>query len=141
MVAWSRKKSPWVLHFNSGSCNGCDIEIVAALTPRLDLERVGVLLKGTPRHADILLATGPVTLKQAKRLRRIYDQMPEPKCVIAVGNCAATGDVFKGLYNVEEGIDKVLPVAMYIAGCPPRPDEIIDGALTALDLLYGKKEK
>jgi NADH-quinone oxidoreductase B subunit len=135
LVCWARKKSPWVLHFNSGGCNGCDLEIMATLSPRFDVERFGVQLKGSPRHADVLLATGPVTLKQAKRLKRIYDQMPEPKCVIAVGNCASTGDVYKGLYNVEEGIDKVLPVDVYVAGCPPRPDEIIDGVIKVVSVL------
>lgn len=138
LVCWARKKSPWILHFNSGGCNGCDIELLATLSPRFDVERFGVLTQGSPRHADVLLATGPVTLKQAKKLKMIYDQMPEPKCVIALGNCASTGDIYKGLYNVEEGVDNVIPVDVYISGCPPRPDEIIDGFIKAVKIIESR---
>ena len=92
VVNWARIKSPWVLHFNTGACNACDIEIVASLTPRFDLERFGVVLKGTPRHADVLLCSGPVTRQIKCRLQRIYEQMPEPKFVVAVGTCACSGD-------------------------------------------------
>ncbi len=84
LVKWGRVKSPWVLHFNSGACNACDIEILAALMPHYDLERFGVMLKASPRHADVLLCSGPVTLQIAKRLQRIYAQMPNPKFVVAV---------------------------------------------------------
>src|SRR5512136_691584 len=111
IVTWARIKSPWILHFNTGACNACDIEIIAALTPRYDLERFGVLLKGTPRHADILLCSGPVTKQVECRLIRIYEQMLEPKFVVAVGTCASTGGVFNGCYNVDGGIDTVIPVA------------------------------
>jgi ech hydrogenase subunit C len=135
LVGWARKKSPWILVFNSGSCNACDIEVLAAVTPRFDVERFGVLVKGSPRHADVLVVTGPVTRQCAPRLRRIYDQMPDPKYVVACGTCAATGGVFKGLYNVLEGVDKVIPVDAYIAGCPPRPDEIIDGVVALLGMI------
>lgn len=135
IVNWARLKSPWVLHFNTGACNACDIEIVAALTPRFDLERFGVMLKGTPRHADILLCSGPVTKQIKDRLRRIYDQMPEPKFVVAVGTCACSGGVFAGCYNVESGIDKVIPVSAYIPGCPTSPKAIIDGVVKLLATL------
>ena len=126
---WARINSPWVIHFNSGSCNGCDIEILATLTPRFDLERFGVKLKGSPRHADVLLCTGPVTLQQRDRLLRIYEQMPDPKFVVATGTCACTGGVFKGCYGVTAGIDTVIPVSAYIPGCPPRPEAIVDGVV------------
>ncbi|OGO20041.1 MAG: NADH-quinone oxidoreductase subunit B [Chloroflexi bacterium RBG_16_48_8] len=129
---WARINSPWVLHFNSGSCNGCDIEILAALTPRYDLERFGIKLRGSPRHADVLLCTGGVTLQQADRLRRIYEQMPEPKFVVAIGSCALSGGVFQGCYNICGGIEKVIPVNAYIPGCPPRPEAIIDGVYKLL---------
>jgi NADH-quinone oxidoreductase B subunit len=132
---WARINSPWVLHFNSGSCNGCDIEILAALAPRFDLERFGIKLQGSPRHADVLLCTGAVTRQQADRLRRIYEQMPEPKFVVAIGACALTGGVFQGCYNVLGGIDKVIPVNAYIPGCPPRPEAIIDGVVKLLSSL------
>lgn len=132
---WAQLKSPWVLHFNTGACNACDIEIIASLTPRYDLERFGVQLKGTPRHADILLCSGPVTRQIEQRLRNIYDQMPEPKFVVALGTCACSGGVFKGCYNVKAGIDQVLPVAAYIPGCPASPKAIIDGIVKLLSSL------
>ncbi len=132
---WARINSPWVIHFNSGSCNGCDIEILATLTPRYDLERFGVKLKGSPRHADVLLCTGPVTLQQRDRLVRIYEQMPAPKFVVAIGTCAISGGAFRGLYGVMGGIDTAIPVSAYIPGCPPRPEAIIDGVVKLVSSL------
>lgn len=132
LILWSRLKSPWILHFNSGACNGCDIEVVDALTPRYDIERFGVVLKPTPRHADVLVVSGPVTRQQAKRLKRIYEQMPAPKFVMAVGACACSGGVFDGCYSVVKGLDSVIPVSVYIPGCPVRPEAIIDGAVKLL---------
>jgi NADH-quinone oxidoreductase B subunit len=136
---WSRIHSPWAIHFNSGSCNGCDIEILATLTPRFDVERFGIKLQGSPRHADVLICTGPVSLQSRERLRRIYDQMPEPKFVVAVGTCAMSGGVFQGCYNNLGGVDKVIPVNAYVPGCPPRPEAIIDGIVKLLDSLKEKK--
>ena len=141
IVTWARIKSPWIIHFNTGACNACDIEIVAALTPRYDLERFGIQLKGTPRHADILVCSGPVTKQVAPRLKRIYEQMPEPKFVVAIGTCACSGGVFQGCYNVESGIDEVLPVSAYIPGCPASPKAIIDGVTKLLMSLEAKEEK
>ena len=135
IVTWARTKSPWVIHFNSGACNACDIEILATFTPRFDLERFGVLLKGTPRHADVLICSGPVTLQTRDRLKRIYEQMAEPKFVVAVGTCASSGGVFKGCYGVCGGIDSVIPVSAYIPGCPARPEAIIDGVVKLLNSL------
>jgi NADH-quinone oxidoreductase B subunit len=137
---WARINSPWAIHYNSGSCNGCDIEILATLTPRYDLERFGVKLQGSPRHADVLICTGPVTLQSRDRLKRIYEQMPEPKFVVAVGTCATSGGVFQGCYNVVGHIDEVIPVNAYIPGCPPRPEAIIDGVVKLLQSLQAKKE-
>jgi len=130
---WARVNSPWAIHFNSGSCNGCDIEILATLTPRYDLERLGVQLQGSPRHADVLVCTGPVTRQARERLVRTYEQMPEPKFVIAVGSCGISGGAFQGCYNVIGHIDEVVPVDVYIPGCPPRPEAIIDGIVKLLD--------
>jgi NADH-quinone oxidoreductase B subunit len=141
IVTWARIKSPWIIHFNTGACNACDIEIVAALTPRYDVERFGVVLKGTPRHADVLVASGPVTKQIKDRLKRIYDQMPEPKFVVAVGTCACSGGVFGGCYSVEGGIDTVIPVSAYVPGCPASPEAIIDGVVKLLASLDQKKEK
>jgi ech hydrogenase subunit C len=138
-VTWARVKSPWVLHFNSGACNGCDIETVALLTPKYDVERFGIKLEPSPRHADVLLVTGAVTRQCAERLKRIYDQMPQPKFVVAIGACACGGGVFNGCYNVLGGVDKVIPVAAYIPGCPPRPEAIIDGVVKLLNSLSPPK--
>jgi len=137
LVEWARLKSPWILHFNSGACNACDIEVVALLTPRYDVERFGILSKATPRHADILVATGPATRQAAPRLKSIYEQMPEPKFVIAVGTCACSGAPFKKCYNVLKGIEKVVPVDVYVPGCPPKPEAIIYG----ITKLFEKMEK
>ncbi|QUL97716.1 MAG: NADH-quinone oxidoreductase subunit B family protein [Candidatus Fermentithermobacillus carboniphilus] len=133
IVALSRKASPWVAHFNSGGCNACDIEVMATITPRFDVERLGIQLKGSPRHADILICTGPVTGQIRERLLRIYHQMPQPKYVVAVGSCALSGGVFHGCYNVMGGVDQVIPVDVYVPGCPPRPDAIIAGIAKVLD--------
>jgi len=138
LVAWARRKSPWVIHFNTGSCNACDIEVVAAITPRFDLERFGAILKGSPRHADVLLCSGPVTTQIEDRLKRVYDQMAQPKFVVAVGSCACSGGIFRGCYNVKGGIDEAIPVSVYIPGCPVRPEAIIDGVAKLLASLEGK---
>jgi NADH-quinone oxidoreductase B subunit len=118
--------SPWLVHFNTGACNGCDIEVLAALTPLYDPERFGVKLAPSIRHGDILIVTGALTKKSAERLKRLYDQMPSPKFVIAVGACAIDGGVFQKSYSVLKGADKVVPVDVYVPGCPPRPEAILD---------------
>ena len=133
VVQWARRKSPWILHFNSGGCNGCDIELLDLLTPRYDVERLGILKEASPRHADILLCTGPVTRQSRDRLLRIYEQIPAPKWVVSMGSCSCSGGVFQGGYNILGGIDQVLPVDMYIFGCPCRPEAIIDGLARLLE--------
>jgi NADH-quinone oxidoreductase B subunit len=138
---WARLNSPWLIHYNSGSCNGCDIEILATLTPRYDVERFGVKLQGSPRHADVLICTGPVTRQSKDRLRLIYEQMPEPKFVIAVGSCAISGGAFQGCYNVIGHVDEVIPVDVYVPGCPPRPEAIIDGVVKLLEKLRGHSKQ
>jgi NADH-quinone oxidoreductase B subunit len=129
---WARLNSIWAVHFNSGSCNGCDIEILATLTPRYDVERFGIKLEGSPRHADVLIVTGPVTRQARERLLRTYEQMPEPKFVISVGSCSISGGVFDGCYNVGSAVDEVVPVDVFIPGCPPRPEAVIDGVIQLL---------
>lgn len=138
----SFKRALWVFHIATGSCNACDIEVVAALTPRYDVERFGIKLVGTPRHADVLLVTGPVTRPMAERLKRVYEQTPDPKAVVVVGGCGSTSGVFYESYNVVGPVDKIVPVAAYVPGCPPRPEAIIHGVVTAvakLEQLAGEK--
>lgn len=126
LANWAKARSLWVLFINTGACNACDIEVLAALSPRYDAERFGVLLKGSPRHADVLLVTGPVTRQVKNRLIRIYEQMPNPKFVVAVGTCTTSKGVYDNCYNVYEGLDEVLPVNLYIPGCPVRPEAVLD---------------
>ena len=128
-----RLKSPWVVHYDCGSCNGCDIEILACLTPVYDVERFGIINVGNPKHADVLLVTGTVNQRNKHVLKNIYDQMPSPKAVLALGACGLSGGVFRECYNVVGGIDKVIPVDVYVPGCPARPEAIIDGVVAALE--------
>ncbi len=137
VVKLSRMKSPWLFHLNSGSCNGCDIEIVATLTPRYDVERLGCLLVGSPRHADVLLITGPVTRQMLPRIIRVYEQVPEPKAVVAVGTCATSGAPFIGSEMIEGPMDKIIPVDAYVVGCAPRPEAIVRGVVTAVKMKFG----
>lgn len=140
----ARAYSPWVFHAHAGGCNNCDIEVAAALTPRYDVERMGILLKNNPRHADILLVTGPVTVQIAPFLQRVYRQVPKPKITVAIGSCGISG----GVYNYDDGqpnyalagpIDKVLPVDVYVPGCPPKPEAIIQGVTLAVKKLASEK--
>lgn len=135
------KKSPWILHYAASSCNGCDIEILACLTPRYDVERFGIVNTGNPKHADVLVVTGAVNEQSKPVLRNLYNQMPEPKVVIAIGVCATSGGVFRECYNVMGGINKVIPVDVYVPSCPARPEDIIDGVVEALGILEKRKEE
>lgn len=127
-----RARSPWIMHFDTGSCNGCDLEVWALLTPRYDVERFGAVNRANPKQADILLITGPVTKRCEDRLRNLYEQTPEPKLVIACGNCASTGAPFHNCYNVDGGVDKVIPVDLYVPGCACRPEALIDALVLGL---------
>ncbi len=135
-----RKKSPWLLHFDCGSCNGCDIETLACLTPLYDVERFGIINVGNPKHADVLVVTGTVNHRNKHVLKNLYEQTPEPKIVVAVGACGLSGGIFREAYNVVGGVDKVIPVDVYVPGCPARPEEIIAGIVQALAKLDGKRE-
>ena len=129
------KKSPWVIHYNASSCNGCDIEVVAALTPLYDLERFGIVNTGNPKHADILLVTGGVNEQCKRVVQTIYNQMPDPKVVVALGICAGSGGVFRECYNILGGADAAVPVDVYVPGCAVKPEAIIDGVVRALGIL------
>lgn len=139
LLAACRRASPWLLHFDCGSCNGCDIETVAALTPVYDVERFGVVNVGNPRHADVLLVTGTVNRRNRRVLSVLHEQIPPPKAVVAVGSCGLSGGVFRDAYNVVGGVDRVIPVDVYVPGCPPRPEAIIDGVLLAVAGLAGRE--
>jgi len=132
-------KSPWIIHYDASSCNGCDIEVLACLTPLFDVERLGVMNTGNPKHADIFLVTGAVNEQSRDVIRNIYNQMPEPKVVVAVGICASSGGIFRECYNIAGGVDSVIPVDVYVPGCAARPEAIVDGVVQALGVLTRKQ--
>ncbi len=132
LKSWAFKKSPWVFHLSAGSCNNCDIEILDCLTPRYDVERFGILLVGSIRHADILLVTGAVNRKVAPRIRELYDMAPRPCLVVACGTCACGQHMFKESYHTMEPLDAHVPVSVYVPGCPPKPEALISGIVRAL---------
>jgi len=134
------KRSPWMLHYDGSSCNGCDIEVVACLTPLYDVERLGVINTGNPKHADILLITGGINDKCAEIVKNLYAQMPDPKVVVAVGACACSGGIFARAYNIAGGVDKVIPVDVYVPGCAARPESIIDGVVKGVEVLAAKQQ-
>jgi NADH-quinone oxidoreductase B subunit len=131
-------KSPWVLHMDTGGCNGCSIELFAILDPRFDVERFGGVSKANPRHTDILMFDGAVSRKIAPALKRIYEQTPEPKAVLAVGTCAISKGIFHDAYNIVGPLDKIMPVDVYVPGCPPRPDAILQGVVKAIEIWRDK---
>ena len=133
IITKARTLSPWVLLFDCGSCNGCDIEVLACLTPVYDVERFGMINVGNPMHADVFLVTGTVNHRNKKVLRNLYDQIPDPKVVVAIGACGLTGGIFREAYNVVGGVDKVIPVDVYVPGCPAKPEAIIDGVVLSLE--------
>lgn len=127
------KKSLWLFHFGGASCNNCDIEILDCLTPRYDVERFGMQLVGSIRHADVLLISGSINQKDKVRLLELYRQAPKPILVVAVGACSCTGGIFaEG--NVFAGpVDRIIPVDVYIPGCPPKPEAIIGGIVNLIN--------
>ena len=125
LVRWSRAKSPWMYTFGLACCA---IEMATAGTTRFDaMERFGVLARATPRQADLMIVAGWVTKKMAPRVKRVYEQMPQPKWVIAMGECAICGGPWYDSYKIVDGVDKIIPVDIYIPGCPPRPEALVDG--------------
>jgi len=128
-------KSIWVFHFAAASCNNCDIEILDALTPKFDLERFGILLVGSIRHADVLLVTGAISHKGMVRLKRLYQQASQPCLVVAVGCCACSMCIFRDSYNMAGPVDKIVPVHAYVPGCPPKPEAMIMGIVKLIKAL------
>ena len=134
-------KSLWVFHLATGSCNNCDIEILDCLTPRHDIERFGMQLAGSIRHADVLLVTGAVNRQCIPRIKRIYEQMPKPRLVVAIGECALSRGVFIHSYNCPLPLDHVIPVDVYIPGCPPRPEAIMSGLMKLIERRKEQKDQ
>ena len=135
LICTCRRRSPWLFHMNAGSCNGCDIELVACLTPRYDVEQLGIQIKGSPRHADILCISGPVTHNTLEAIKTVYGQVMAPKAVVAIGSCPASTNVFVGSPSVDGPLNRHIPVDVFVAGCPPRPDAIIQGIAKAVGIL------
>ena len=131
-------KSLYVFHLSSGSCNNCDIEIIDCLTPRYDIERFGMVLVGSIKHADVLLCTGSSNRLTIPRIKALYEQMPKPGFVVALGSCAASRGMFKDSYNTGKPLDEIIPVDMYIPGCPPRPEAIMAGLVKLIGKLTAK---
>ena len=135
------KKSAWVYHVPASGCNNCDIELVDVLTPRFDVERFGIKLVGSPRHAEALMITGPVSIHCRSRVQAAYKEVPKPCLVVCIGTCAVTMGIFKDAYSVggppDEVIREIDPDAkiVYIPGCPPKPETIIAGVVKALGTL------
>jgi NADH-quinone oxidoreductase subunit B len=124
VLSWGRASSLWYLTYGLACCA---IEMMCTAASRWDLDRFGLIFRGTPRQSDLMIVSGTVTKKMAPVLRRLYDQMPEPKYVIALGNCACAGGPFHDSYSTVQGVDEIVPVDVYVAGCPPRPEALIDG--------------
>lgn len=139
LINKSMSKSPWLFHINAGSCNGCDIELVSVLTPRYDAERLGFKLVGSPRHADIVVVTGPVTAQSVDRVVRTIAQVPDPKVIVTLGSCPRSCNVFKGSYSVVGPLDKYVDIDVSIAGCAPKPEAVIDGLALATQILEEKR--
>lgn len=140
MFSNAMAKSPWIVHVNCNSCNGCDIELLACLTPLYDAERFGVINIGSPKQADIMVVTGSVNSKNVDMLKNVYNQMADPKAVVAVGACGTTGGIFHDCYNVIGGVDNIVPVDVNVPGCCPRPEAIMDGILQAAGILEEKRK-
>ena len=140
LIQYTRKKSPWILHLDTGGCNGCSIETFALLTPKYDIERFGALSKANPLHTDIFIIDGAVSKKIAPRVKKLFEQIPKPRAVMAVGSCAITKGVFHDAYNIAGPLDKIIPVDVYVPGCPPKPEAIISGFIKTVDI-WKKKGK
>lgn len=138
---WALRKSLWVYHVNTGACNNCDIEVLELLTPRYDVERFGLLLVGSPRHADVLAVTGTCTRQAMPRLQEVYMQTPKPCVVLAVGSCAGAQGIFAEAYHMGTTVDETIravdpnAIIMYVPGCSPKPEAMISAVVKAQELL------
>lgn len=133
LFKWGLKRSPWVFHLAASACNNCDIEILDCLTPRHDVERFGIVLVGSPRHADVILVSGIVNRQSIEKFKHVYEEVLKPKLVVAIGACAASANMFRDSYNFVKPVDEIVPVDVYVPGCPPKPEAIISGIIKALE--------
>jgi len=131
-------RSLHIREVDAGSCNACEVEVNALTNPIYDIERFGIHIVASPRHADMLLVTGPVTRNMELALLKTYNATPSPKLVAAMGSCACNGGIFGDTYASMGGVDKIIPVDVYIPGCPPRPQAVIFGIMVALDKIEQK---
>lgn len=132
--------SPWLYRINAGSCNGCDVELATtACIPRYDVERLGCQYCGSPKHADIVLITGPLTSRVKDKVLRLWEEIPEPKVTVAVGICPISGGVFRGGLPIEGPLDRWLPIDVNVQGCPPRPQAIIEGIAKAIEVWSSRR--
>jgi membrane-bound hydrogenase subunit mbhJ len=139
-MGWYNKrlaKSIWVFHVSASPCNNCDIEILDLLTPRYDVERLGIKLVGSVRHADVILLSGIVNQKVGPMVKKIYEQAAKPVFVVGVGTCPASGCCFKDSYNKSENLNEYIPIDLYIPGCPPKPEAMIEGVAKLVEVLNG----
>lgn len=132
-------RSLWVFHLSTGSCNNCDIEVLDCLTPRHDIERFGMLPAAGIKQADVLLITGSCNQQSVERLKRLYEQAPKPCFVVAIGECALSRGIFIHSYNCPLPLDRIIPVDVYIPGCPPKPEAVIAGVLKLIEKVKRKK--
>jgi Ni,Fe-hydrogenase III small subunit len=132
-------KSPWLYRINAGSCNGCDVELATtAIIPRYDVERLGCQYCASPKHADIVLITGPLTARVKDKVLSLYDEIPNPKVTVAIGICPISGGVFRESYTMSRPVDEYIPVDVNVPGCPPRPQAIIEGIAKAIKILESR---
>ncbi len=133
------RKSPWLYRINAGSCNGCDVELATtAIIPRYDVERLGCQYCASPKHADIVLITGPISVRVRAKVLSLYNEIPNPKVTVAVGICPISGGVFRESYTMTTALDEFLTVDVNVPGCPPRPQAIIEGIAQAIQIFESR---